>query len=128
MSYKGMIRSNYFQVRNVYQFRQFCNVWGLKVIASGNTVGFIVDVDSSFSLDHYYENHSRVEANFFAELASLLCDNEIAIVMEAGYDHSYVVGWAKAVRNDGQVIYLELDDIYRQVTERFGVDTTMVIN
>ena len=59
------------------------------------------------------------------ELAEHLVEGEVAVLIEVGAEKlRYLVGYAVAVRSDGEVIHLNLNTIYQMVEDQWGIVPT----
>jgi hypothetical protein len=131
-NYQGIGRSNYFRVKSMDDYKLFCDRWNLELITDDENpdlVGFL-DQDSNFggfNLNDVYDEATGdcVTGNFTGELAALLQDGEVAVLMETGHEkHNYVVGWALAVHSDGRELNVSIDDIYQIIEKEFGAKPT----
>lgn len=144
-NYIGHGRSNYFTVTDADIFEAFCAKWGLVEIDDGEgRVGFYPDdvVWEDHSLpgaptDAWREDHEEPgEDGYLSEpyegpdllddLATLLADRSVAVVMEVGHEKlAYVSGRATAINSRGERASLSLGDIY-DVAARLGDTPTDV--
>ena len=129
-NYYATCRANYFKVKNIKKFKEFCDVHELHFI-NGKTrtdkdlqdkVSFYVaggdgNLPMGYSTENdyiYYENGE----NFMKVLSTHLQDNEVAIIMEAGSEKCrYVNGFAIAVNNKYEVKHISIDQIYDLASE-----------
>lgn len=118
-NYTANFRSNYFAVKDVAQFQVFCTAFQLEMIT---------DIENNQTLYSFLNegNESGIpatryneviddweEIDFMNELATHLMDGYVAIVMEVGYEKlCYLIGVAHAVNAAGEVIEVDLDEIY----------------
>lgn len=136
MNYEATARSNYFRVKDEAAFRTWADSRGLDAIASDNNVlvaggtperlFFISPLDGGPWPSDYCDPETEADRDFdlVAELAQHLHPEDVAVLMEVGYEGSrYVAGVALAVNAQGQTRRVCLDDIYelakdlgRQVT------------
>jgi len=127
--YIAQMRSNYFRVRTVRNFRQFCTRYGLTVVRTGEDrkyrYGFLADGPlPTGCLDSKGE---WIETDFLGELSRLLAPREVAVVMEVGNEKMrYLGGYAAAVNARGERVQIALSDIYRRCQEMFGIQPTRV--
>ena len=56
-----------------------------------------------------------------------LVEGQVAVLMEVGSEkYRYVTGQTIAVRWDGRVVHLSLNDIYEKAAREFGVDVKSI--
>jgi hypothetical protein len=118
-NYYGTSRSNYFRVKDIDAFREWCSDLELHMIEEPNDrVGFYVENESG-SLPCYrcYEDEDGEwvdeDVDFEAELAEHLMPGHVAIVMEVGAEKArYLVGYAVAINSKGETRRVGIDDIY----------------
>jgi hypothetical protein len=127
--YIAQTRSNYFRVRNVRHFRQFCTRYSLTVVRTDEDgkyrYGFLLD--GPLPTGRTDVKGEWIETDFLGELSRLLAHREIAVVMEVGSEKMrYLVGYAAAVNASGERVQISLSDIYRRCQETFGVQPTLV--
>lgn len=127
--YIPFVRSNYFQVKDPEAFRSWCEGLGLEVIQDEEQpglYGFIADGGIPCArLDPETGEEEEEEIDFFAELASHLSEGQVAEVREIGYEKMrYLIGITRAVRWDGEMLEVNLDDIYTTVAAQWGLDMT----
>jgi hypothetical protein len=117
--YVAHARSNYFAVTDPKAFEALCRRWDLRVITKDLTpnetlYGFLC-MDGSLPGTSYLDDETdeEIEADFYAELAALLVDGDVAVLCEAGYEgHRYVTGYALALNRQNEQIAINIDDIY----------------
>jgi hypothetical protein len=128
----GFCRSNYFRVRDLERFKEFCKKWNLtfieKVGEPKGLVGFLIEEGDGFggmpSGYHDEKLDDYVEADPIDELALHLRAGEVAIVMECGAEKlRYVSGWAVAINSKGERETVDLQDIYKRA-EKLGKHMT----
>jgi len=128
-------RSNYFHVKDRETFQNWANNFSDNVDleeenADDRTSAIaLFPSDSSeagIPTDRINPTTEETEdCNFVQELAVHLCDGEVAILQEVGYEsRRYIAGRAIAVRSDGKTLAISLDDIYPQVQSRWKVTPT----
>jgi len=128
--YIPFVRSNYFRVKDPDTFKSWCEGLGLEVIESEDEpglYGFIADegIPDSRLDPETGEEEEEEEINFFAELAGHLAEGQVAEVREIGYEKMrYLIGITRAVRWDGEMLEVSLDDIYSVVAAQWGLDMT----
>ena len=68
------------------------------------------------------DNGDFVDFDLVTDMAPHLADGQVAVLMESGAEKlRYVCGNAVAFTNEGKVVQVNLDDIYKKATEAFGV-------
>lgn len=122
-------RSNYFRVKEVDAFKALCNLWSVefidkKPVEGGQPddilVGFLANSGLSLyrSADDPANEDNVLEYDFDAflqELAAHLMEEEVAIMMESGYEGMrYVSGFAIAVNSKGEKESVYTEDIYEK--------------
>jgi len=137
-NYESAVRSNYFKVRNVEAFKDFCSRCGMEFIESSKTqgdthddrlknnpedlVGFICGENGipNEILNQDYDEYE--EFDFYTTLAEHLEKGQVAVVQEIGCEKMrYLVGYAVAVNWEGKSVSVGLDDIYRLAEKKFKV-------
>ncbi|MBL8206012.1 MAG: hypothetical protein JNM09_17380 [Blastocatellia bacterium] len=120
-NYTAYFRSNYFAVKDVAQFRQFCDEFQLEMITqtdADQTLYGILDQgnESGIPTSCYHEaTQDWEDTDFLSALATHLVEDYVAIVMEVGFEKMrYLVGEAHAVNAKGEIISVELDEIYER--------------
>jgi hypothetical protein len=129
-NYYASARSNYFEVKDEEAFLAEMNkIPGIEVDGvtfSDDVKRFCIlgdDADgagwTSFYLD---EDDNEVEVDLPMVVADHLKDDEVAIFMEVGAEKlRYVIGYAVAVNNEGDIRTVSLDEIYnlgRELTDK----------
>lgn len=120
-NYTAYFRSNYFAVKDVAQFQTFCTAFQLELITTTEDnqtlYGFLnEDSEGGIPVTRFREaTDDGEEADFMSELAAHLLDDYVAIVMEIGYEKMrYLSGSAYAVNAKGEMMSVELDEIYER--------------
>jgi hypothetical protein len=118
-NYTAYFRSNYFAVKDVAQFQAFCAAFQLEMIRDTENnqtlYGFLNEGnESGLPATRYNEaTDDWEEVDFMCELAAHLTDGYVAIVMEVGYEKMrYLIGVARAVNAAGEMVEVDLDEIY----------------
>ena len=112
-NYQGTFRSNYFGVKDVEAFRQFCKTHNLEFIENASQCGFLMhpDTEGGFSISGW-DSEAEEETDILAEIAEHLATDQVAIVMEVGQEKlRYLVGHAWLVNADGEQKFLSLADL-----------------
>jgi hypothetical protein len=129
-NYYAFARSNYFRVKDISKFEEFCDSLNLTVIKDkneSNLVGFLVE-DNDGSLPSYIYNEETDEyedIDLAEELASHLEEDEVAIFMEVGAEKlRYLVGVAIAVNSKGEIKQVNLGEIYK-LADTLGKNITI---
>ena len=121
-NYVAFVRSNYFKVKDLTAFEQFCEKWDLRLISDEEKCpeesplyGFLVECSEAGIPSIYYdtEKEDYVDGDFLGELSNHLVDGWVAIVMEVGYEKMrYLIGFAVAINEAGERFQVSLGDIY----------------
>lgn len=121
-NYTAYFRSNYFAVKDVAQFQAFCAAFQLEMITKTENnqtlYGFLNEGnEAGIPVTRYNEaTDDWEEAEFMGELAAHLTDGYVAIVMEVGWEKlRYLIGVAHAVNAAGEMLDVDLDEIYARV-------------
>ena len=127
-NYMPHCRSNHFRVTNPAAFL----IWAENLDLTVNVQHQALDDENPVELamihpnertteghwpSDYYEDDEGVEhdRDWMLELSTHLADNEVAVLMEAGHEKlRYVCGYAVAIRNNGDMIVVSLNDIYEK--------------
>lgn len=130
-NYTAVFRSNYFAVKDVAQFQSFCEEFQLELItnAEGNETlyGFLPqNHEGGIPVTRYNEATDEwEEADLLATLATHLAEGYVAIVMEVGFEKlRYLIGVAHAVNAAGEMIAVDLDEIYKRASTLGSVCTS----
>ena len=129
-NYHASARSNYFKVKDVTKFKQFCEDLDMTFIENTEgAVGFLCEETQEGSIP----THKRVvnqeesdfddweEVDFDHELSKHLENGEIAVYMEVGHEKfRYLVGAAVAVNSHGETCEISINDIYQKATGLWG--------
>ncbi len=125
-NYIGFARSNYFKVNDTKKFEELCDKWNLRLIKKDDLVGFLDD-DTEGGLPNYAETEDGEDLefdDFLKELSDLLVEDEVAIMIEIGYEKMrYLVGFALAINSKGEQVTTNLSDIYKKA-ESLGKNIT----
>lgn len=120
-NYTAYFRSNYFAVKDVAQFQQFCDEFQLEMITKtddGETLYGFLDQGNEGGIPATLFNEATQDwedADLLTALAAHLVEDYVAIVMEVGFEKMrYLVGEAHAVNAKGDIISVELDEIYER--------------
>lgn len=120
-NYTAYFRSNYFAVKDVAQFQQFCDEFQLEMItktdAAQTLYGFLNQGNEGGLPTSRYDEATQdwEDADLLSMLATHLAEDYVAIVMEVGFEKMrYLVGEAHAVNAKGDIISVELDEIYER--------------
>ena len=84
-TYCGFCRSNYFKVKDLGAFKEFCERFDLELIQDEkeSMVGFIV---KEGGIPFRWDEETNEEIDFIAALSEQLAVGEVAIVHEIGYE------------------------------------------
>lgn len=123
-TYFAYCRSNYFRVKSIEKFQEFCMKFQLNFIQEqvnilsqstpdpNRAVGFLIE-DGGIPNSFTNEMDEIVDVEFFDLLAEHLQEKEVAIVQEIGWEKMrYFVGVAIAVNSEGVTRTVSLEDIY----------------
>jgi len=120
-NYTAYFRSNYVAVKDAAQFQAFCAAFQLEMITTTENnqtlYGFLNEGnEGGLPVTRYNEaTDDWEEVDFMSELAAHLTDDYVAIVMEVGYEKMrYLSGEAHAVNAKGEMISVDLDEIYER--------------
>ena len=128
-NYMAAARSNYFRVKDIVAFREWAEGLGLEVHPGKEIEGdasFMISPgwgsDAGWPICKWDEDAEEFQdVDLCAELAEHLHANDIAVLMESGWEKlRYLVGVAWAVDCHGNVERLSIDDIYEKASARFG--------
>lgn len=123
-NYSPALRSNYFRVKDREAFAS----WIEDDLESEIELDFITDEPDQVVLYGYssvpsYDNEGE-EIDFLTQLAEHLKPDEVALIFGIGSEKlRYLVGFAYAVHSDGEVIEVNLNQIYREAAENFPDST-----
>ena len=112
-NYQGTFRSNYFGVKDVEAFQQFCEKHNLEFIEKNSQCGFLMhpDTEGGFSTTGW-DSENEEETDILADIAEHLAADQVAIVMEVGQEKMrYLVGHAWLVNAEGEEKFLSLADL-----------------
>jgi hypothetical protein len=135
--WSGTARSNYFEVKDLAAFKTWLEAHSLSLLEDdadpskpSTKVGF-----TAANTDHgawpssiwNEETDENEEFDLVSELWQHLVEGQVAVLMEVGSEkYRYVTGQAIAVRWDGRVVHLSLNDIYEKAAREFGVDVKSI--
>jgi hypothetical protein len=135
--WSGTARSNYFEVKDFAAFKTWLESHSLSLLEDdaepskpSTKVGF-----TAANTDHgawpssiwNEETDEYEEFDLVSELWQHLVEGQVAVLMEVGSErYRYVTGQAIAVRWDGRVVHLSLNDIYEKAAREFGVDVKSI--
>ncbi|KPN62877.1 hypothetical protein AKJ29_01665 [Aliiroseovarius crassostreae] len=119
-NYSPVLRSNPFRVKD----REAFAAWLEDGIEGELDVDFIRDEPDQLVMYGYSDvpshDQNGEEIDFFAVLASHLKPDDVALVFGIGSEKlRYLVGFAYAVHSSGDVIEVNLNQIYREAAENF---------
>ena len=130
-NYYAYSRSSYFKVKDLEEYKDFCNKWDLTLISredkeEGTLHGFIVETDDGMIPSYYYDEEiddyiDDEEDLFLKELSEQLAPDWIAIYQEIGYEKlRYLVGYSVMVDSEGNFDSIGIDDIYELAHSKWG--------
>ncbi|MGB9879691.1 MAG: hypothetical protein ACPLRM_02905 [Anaerolineae bacterium] len=120
--YVSLVRTNYFRVKDLERFKEFCRRYGLSPIdGPSGSVGFMLEgVNEGIPSGYVDETGEYHEVDFFGELSRLLVEGQVAEVREIGNEKMrYLVGCTVAVHSNGERLEVNLNDIYRLAKEKW---------
>lgn len=118
--FNGHLRSNSFLVKDQKIFEKW-----IGDISYGEIETFAYEEDGTVGFCGYcavpsYDPETDEDINFLEILATHLQDEEVAIVFEVGSEKlRYLVGLAWAVDHTGEILEVNLNEIYREASENF---------
>lgn len=143
-NYYGHFRSNYFKVKDIEAFKSWCDSVGVDyweksddselVAISSSDQDDYGAIPSHESLDPDYDSdtpppgwteeefaESQREIDFLQELSKHLVEGEIAVVVENGQEKMrYLTGYAAAVNHLGELVEININQIYDLAEAKFG--------
>lgn len=111
-NYMGMMRTNYFKVKDVEAFNELTN----KLSAEDNITVEVTDENTCFigcysPIDYIDENNDYNIDEFYNKLSKLIADDDAAIFIEIGHEKlRYLIGLVVIVTTN-DVKYLDLSNI-----------------
>ena len=125
-NWNGVSRSNYVAVKDVEAFKAEMAPLEVKVEESQETPGtYCLIADTEYGGWPNYDDETDNTFDLEAIVAPHLADGQVCVFMSSGAERTrYVTGDALAFDNTGEVIYLNLNDIYELATDKFGVTPT----
>jgi len=133
-------RSNYFKIKHPDKYKKFIEDYGLNLITNNaldvelpnSLYGFLCCnegipdyIEQDFNIDGIISNKPLIEfleRNIFEELAEQLQEDQVAVVIEVGQEKlRYLGGIAIAVNSKGETVQIDLNDIYKQASEKFNI-------
>ncbi|HEY4546309.1 MAG TPA: hypothetical protein VIG90_07805 [Pedomonas sp.] len=117
--WSGVCRSNYVKVKDPAAFRTFLADFRVELLEKDGLYGFAVDtVGNRPGTTGHLEEHLRELCN---KLPQHLAPGQVCVVFEVGCcGRHYLTGWSKAIHYTGEMIMLDLDEIYALAMEKFG--------
>ena len=122
-NYISTARSNYFKVKDLEEFKDFCDRFGGTVelgSAGTNKEGkHCVIFHDGIPSDVYDEQlEEQVDLDILQEIAKHLPVGEVAILMECGLEGQRSInGYAMAVNSKGEFRDVGIDSIYKMAEE-----------
>lgn len=119
-NYYGQARSNYFFVKDADAFLEEMKKYPLEVISKeedGKKLYGFLDADSDGGANYTNvwdeETKDDYEIDWSEVFQRHLADGWVAIIMETGAEkYRYLTGGASAYNNKGEIIHLDISDIY----------------
>ena len=124
----GLSRTNYFKVKDERAFLAWAStVPEVELIDDGRGhYGFYTNGEGQWPCCRYEGTGSTCsDFDFVEELADHLSEGEVAILITVGHEKArYGTGYAIAVRSDGKILDVNIDDIYALVHGTWGIEPT----
>ena len=127
-NYYATARSNYFKVKDAEAFKKWVDsVPGLGRWEKDGTFALFGDNEDSNGWPGVYMDEDGHEVVFNGiDVADFLTEDSVAIFMEAGAEKMrYITGHAVAVNHEGDVVYVNISEIYELAKEKFGITPTL---
>lgn len=131
-NYTGAGRSNYFKVKDEEAFLKWAEAICLEVWKGSDyhkdMYAFCGDHEAGLLPSSRTNDDGTIleDVDLFAELAEHLADGQVAVFIHAGHEKLRVVGgYATAVNSKGELLNLDLSEIYDLVHIKWGIDTTV---
>ena len=132
----GSYRSNYFKVKNKKKFKDFVKEINEELIEKdidgekhfGIMCGTYNGFGSlpSLSVDPDTKDTDISVDVFFNKVSQHLQKDQIAIFMEVGQEKMrYLTGCAIAINAKGEILSCSIYDIYKQIAEKWSVETSL---
>lgn len=119
----GMSRSNYFRVKDEAAFRAAMIDVGAHVETNKDGLFAVFGDDEGYWPS--YDGDTDEDYDFVDKVAPHLADDEIAVFITVGNEKSrYGTGVAEAFNNKNEREVVDIQEIYHNVAERWGVVTT----
>lgn len=148
-NYYANFRTNYFKVKDAEKFKQWADQIGVEVYLSHEkqmwaifpgkhddtgsipTNRWVPDnindeelITQGWTEEEISEGYQEID--FLKELSGHLEEDQVAVVMEAGSEKlRYLNGYAGAVNAAGEVVEINLDQIYELAQKTFGIKPTL---
>jgi len=132
-NYYGAWRTNSFRVKSEAKFLEwFQGIDGSAEVRDEGD-GYRSIFQSSSSDDGSIPTHKLVQAHglfdsehvnmdIYSDISEHLRKGEVAVFMEVGHEKlRYLCGYAVAVRSDGKIITVSIDDIYDKIKTEWGM-------
>ena len=122
-NYEAVMRSNPFRVRD----REAFALWIEETVGNELQIDFVTNSPDKVVIlgntDLPTDDQEGEEIDFAGTLASHLKPNSIAVIFGAGHEKlRYLCGWAVAIHPNGEVVEINLTDIYKEAQEAFPDD------
>lgn len=124
-NWQGVARTNYFPVNDPEAFKARMAAIGLEVITGDDlpdTYGLLCSDGgwpNTIPGEDYSDDAEQID--LVAEVASFLTPGSVAVFMESGFERMrYVSGQSLAVNSEGEVLEINLNDIYSLVESKWG--------
>ena len=127
-NYYESARSNYFKVKDLEAFKEDLDKFdGIQIVdgdsADPNRAGRVclLATDESFPSECYDDNGDEIpDMTLDKVIAKHLTEDSVFIAMGAGAEKlRYICGWAYAIDCTGEMVHINLDNIYELAKAKF---------
>lgn len=125
--WSGSTRSNYFKVKDLDAFKNMMSNFQAEIITRENTdlVGFY-STRFNGDIPTYFPDEGKEEVSIVEIIADHLDDNQVCIVQSIGSEKlRYVTGIAYAIHSSGEILQIDINDIYAKAQSEFGGDASI---
>ena len=116
-NYYGRSRTNYVEVKDKEEFKSYVEkTGGVYIENNEGKVGALYEEDTPCCI--YDENDEEIDVDVSADIAEMLVDKEVLIIMESGYEKMrYLTGRAIAINNKKETRIIDIFDILKEAQE-----------
>lgn len=119
-NYYGIGRSNYVRVTDEAAFCAAAERLNCEVLTDSEGRVGIMDDNGDGGGFSFWDSENDIEYDPVVELAPLLAEGEVMVLMEAGHEkYRYTSGWAQAFDRSGESVTVNLSDIYDLAKAKF---------